>query len=414
MFRPPVGSAAIFPAALGAALVLAPNPAHATWAIRPSGTSVTLHDVSAHHGSGGMAWACGDQGTILKTTDAGVTWVALNSGTTVDLHGIAFLEANGSPVVAVGNGGTILRSLDFGDTWIPIASGTTADLEEISDFGHYIVGDGGTILSSSDAGATWTAENSGTTANLLGVTGAFVKFAVGEGGIAVVWRGITLQWVPYDTGVDADLYGVPMFASSGLAVGDGGTVVNSTDFGNTWSTVDVGTPAGLRACEYSQNNTQRMYMVGENGTILKTTDGGISWFRQLTPTAENLLGVFFYLNDQHGYVVGENGMILTTDDGGGPPPVASPARIGDTAALTVTPLPVRGESASLEFTLARAGRADVRVYDVRGALRETIRREHLDAGPHRLLWNPSLASGTYFVRVVTETETRSARVVLVR
>ncbi|MCA9753318.1 MAG: hypothetical protein KC591_14085, partial [Gemmatimonadetes bacterium] len=289
-----------------------------------------------------------------------------------------------------------------------------ADLEEISDFGHYIVGDAGTILSSTDAGATWIAESSGTTANLLGVTGAFVKFAVGEGGVAVVWRGVTLQWVPFDTGVNADLYGVPMFASSGLAVGDDGTVVNSTDFGSTWSTLDVGTPAGLRACEYSQNNTQRMYMVGENGTVLKTTDGGISWYRQLTPTAETLLGVFFYLNDMHGYAVGENGTILTTDDGGGPPPVAAPFRTGDGSALRVTPLPVRGETARLEFTLARAGRGNIRVYDVRGALQETLRQGELAAGPHRLLWSPSLAPGTYFVRVVTESETRSARVVLIR
>ncbi|MCA9753317.1 MAG: hypothetical protein KC591_14080, partial [Gemmatimonadetes bacterium] len=100
MFRPPVGPAAVLPAALGAALALTSNPAHATWTVRPSGTSVTLHDVSAHHGSGGIAWACGDQGTILKTTDAGVTWTALDSGTTVDLHGIAFIEAVGGPVVA--------------------------------------------------------------------------------------------------------------------------------------------------------------------------------------------------------------------------------------------------------------------------------------------------------------------------
>lgn len=53
-----------------------------------------------------QAWACGENGTILFTSNGGATWTLQESGTTATLWSIEFFEVAGGPVVAVGDGGT--------------------------------------------------------------------------------------------------------------------------------------------------------------------------------------------------------------------------------------------------------------------------------------------------------------------
>src|SRR5262249_15142033 len=53
------------------------------------------------------------------------------------------------------------------------------------------------------------------------------------------------------------------------------------------------------------------WAVGNGGTILKSSDAGASWTRQ-TPTTFNLLGVHF--SGSTGYAIGANGTILRSTD----------------------------------------------------------------------------------------------------
>jgi hypothetical protein len=56
--------------------------------------------------------------------------------------------------------------------------------------------------------------------------------------------------------------------------------------------------------------------VGQGGTILRTTDGGASWVAQESGTMEYLQGVLF-TDANTGTVVGSAGTILRTTNGGG-------------------------------------------------------------------------------------------------
>ena len=56
-------------------------------------------------------------------------------------------------------------------------------------------------------------------------------------------------------------------------------------------------------------------VVGANGTILKTTDGGETWIQKESGTTENLQKVQF-LTPEVGYVIGNSGILLKTTDGG--------------------------------------------------------------------------------------------------
>jgi len=56
--------------------------------------------------------------------------------------------------------------------------------------------------------------------------------------------------------------------------------------------------------------------VGDGGTILRTTNGGINWISQSSGTTENFRGVSF-TDVNNGTVVGDYGTILRTNNGGG-------------------------------------------------------------------------------------------------
>lgn len=58
-----------------------------------------------------------------------------------------------------------------------------------------------------------------------------------------------------------------------------------------------------------------VWTVGYWGTVLLSTDAGQSWTRSPTPTRETLFGVAF-ADAKHGWAVGANGILLVTKDGG--------------------------------------------------------------------------------------------------
>jgi photosystem II stability/assembly factor-like uncharacterized protein len=127
---------------------------------------------------------------------------------------------------------------------------------------------------------------------------------------------VTTSWqsvYPYPTG--NDLYDVHSFdANNIIAIGDGGTLVRSTDGGNTWqANVKIaGVYGGLRAMSF-QGNTG--IAVGKFGSVLKTTNGGLDWTKKTSKTSQTLHGVFFNAN---GIVtaVGENGTRIKSTNAG--------------------------------------------------------------------------------------------------
>ena len=108
----------------------------------------------------------------------------------------------------------------------------------------------------------------------------------------------------------------------GVAVGENGRVVRSTDQGNTWIASNLPAPAANRNFNgvfFASVNT--VYAVGGNAsadsiqTIIKSTDGGVTWVVQLDTLSPWLHAVYF-TDANHGYAVGDGGVVLKTADGG--------------------------------------------------------------------------------------------------
>src|SRR5215211_3461476 len=71
-------------------------------------------------------------------------------------------------------------------------------------------------------------------------------------------------------------------ANTGTVVGEYGTIVRTTDGGNSWTIQASGTTQTLWAVSFTDANNGTA--VGEGGTIVGTTDGGAHWASQPSGT----------------------------------------------------------------------------------------------------------------------------------
>lgn len=155
----------------------------------PIMTSTTLNAVDFVTTS--IGYACGNSGTILKTTDGGANWTSQTSGTVHNLFGIHFLtETEGW---ATGISGTILHTTDGGTNWSAQTSNTgnlIYEIEFIDAMNGWAVGYSGSILHTTNGGDTWTFYHSGLTGTVAELTSLSLKsategWAVGSTGTIV-------------------------------------------------------------------------------------------------------------------------------------------------------------------------------------------------------------------------------------
>ncbi len=102
-------------------------------------------------------------------------------------------------------------------------------------------------------------------------------------------------------------------SSTGLAVGERGTTVGTTDGGSTWTLRSAPTTATLRAVDLTEDDEG--WAVGDAGTVIHTADNGSTWVAQSAPTTASLRAVAF-ADPSSGWAVGDGGAAIRTEDGG--------------------------------------------------------------------------------------------------
>ncbi len=177
------------------------------------------------------------------------------------------------------------------------------------------------------SGATfnWTTTTPGvvslSTTGLATATGEGVTWVVATAGghsdSAMVYVYGTNGWSTQVSNTARNLNGVffQPDGRKGFAVGALGTIVRTTDAGETWATVTSGTTNDLNSVWFTSD--QDGWAAGNAGTVLKTTDGGASWTRDLTVSASENLRCVRFADADHGWFVGASGVVVRTADGGG-------------------------------------------------------------------------------------------------
>jgi len=293
--------------------------------------------------AGKRGWAVGDG--ILATTDGGASWSLQNDGAQSWLNSVTFAR-DGQHGWAVGNHGVVLATGDGGAHWQESRTDnarewlTSVTFPGDDQHGWAVRSDGG-ILATRDGGASWTVTNKTAGSQCAhpadGMPGlASLAFnadgqhgwAVGDGGTVLVTTDGGACW---ERGVDpsgANLAGVSFAANArdGWAVGSLGTMLVTHDGGRSWTAPAAdaiqwtapdapGAAAPDLVAVSLSADGQRGWAVGSHGAILVTADGGASWARKPSQSDAAFASVSMAGDGKHGWVASEDSL-LATDDGG--------------------------------------------------------------------------------------------------
>ena len=184
------------------------------------------------------------------------------------------------------------------------------------------VGAFGAIVTTADGGATWTRQSpTPTELALFGVARREGRcVAVGQTGLTLAAQDCR-QWKASRSVSQSRLISVSLNSTGqAFAVGAFGTILRSSDWGQTWTSVPMdwsritaeGAEPHLYGVHVGDEGT--VTAVGEFELVLRSTDGGARW-NVLHKGEKSLFGLLI-LDGGQIYAVGQDGAVLSSPDGG--------------------------------------------------------------------------------------------------
>ena len=261
-------------------------------------------------------WITTWQGNVLKTTDGGANWITVNSNpiTNNGLLKIRFSDKNYGWFL--GGSGIIYRTTDGGNYWINQRQETFVftSIYFKNETTGWAVGDSGVILNTSDGGLNWNKlyQNDSLSFSSIYAIDNQNIFAVGS--IILQTTNGGQSWIRRTFNSPVGLNSIVFINdSTGFISGNKGTILKTTDKGNTW----IKQPLYI-----SVGNLYKIQFINEStgwiGSIIKTTDGGNSWNTQTIPSGQYFPSSY-YVNENLGWLVwdsnGGNNIYKTTDGG---------------------------------------------------------------------------------------------------
>lgn len=289
-----------------------------TWTKLNTNNSYTLNNIYFLNQDTGYAVG-GERfeiGIILQTTDGGQTWSNKPIGKKA-FYAMDFL--NNQKGMIVGFDGFIYKTFDAGNSWMENHSDSEWGkvyhcIHFISDSVGFIAGgigyDDGFILKTTNSGISWIQTDSTRELRSIIFTSERTGFASGYG-IIYKTTDSGQTWNPTDA--KGDFFVAMAFPSAnvGYAVGYEGTIIKTTDGGDSWKKLRNGNNVLLKnmqfeSVDFIDENTG--YVVGRKGVMIKTDNGGDDWKIVKNTASENLKSIFL-ISSSSGFVATESGNI---------------------------------------------------------------------------------------------------------
>jgi photosystem II stability/assembly factor-like uncharacterized protein len=299
-----------------AAAALVAAQAGGTWVAQQAPAAERLRGVSAV--SARVAWASGNKGTVLRTTDGGSTWALVSppEGAGLDFRDVEAFDANTAYVLAIGNGdkSRILKTTDGGRTWM--TQFVNQDAKKFFDAIAFwdvntglAVGDPldgkFVVIRTADGGRTWSEIPSAGMPPALDGDGAFAA-----SGTCLVTAGTSHAWIGSGGGARARVF-------------------RSTDKGLNWQVADTPIQAGNASSGiFTVAFTDAKHGVIAGGDYRKeketgdnlafTTDGGATWAFAGVTRLRSFRSAVVYLPGSNGralVAVGPGGADRSSDGG---------------------------------------------------------------------------------------------------
>jgi len=159
----------------------------------------------------------------------------------------------------------------------------------------------------------WVIQSSPTTQSLRGITSkdANTWIAVGDGGTIIRSSDAGINWTAISSPVTDALHGVSFRGNIGIVAGFAGRIIRTTDGGLNWVQLPRPTTRDLYCASMSD---VMAVIMGHEGTILVSTDNGQTWAPHGAGTASVLFGVS--VNGSFAVGVGGQGAVVMSVDGG--------------------------------------------------------------------------------------------------
>lgn len=208
-------------------------------------------------------------------------------------------------------------SLSQGQTWTRM-QGWGLDLEAshwVTNQKVFAVGEN-LIIYSENAGSTWTevGQEFGVRLNDITFSNESTGIAVGDLGSIYKTTDGGKTWTKISSGTVKNLNSVISVGSNQLfASGEDGTLLSSADSGATWSLTSTNTTLDFQEIIFVNENLG--FIAAEGGNVFRSSNKGVSWEKIQLSTARNLNGILF-TSTLIGYVVGDQGTFFRTADGG--------------------------------------------------------------------------------------------------
>ncbi len=413
--------------------VLGPASTYAEFQQMITGTTEILRGV--YFTDNNTGYVCGNNGTIIKTTNAGASWSPLTPGVSTHLMKIKFLDANTGYVV--GNSGLILRTTNAGATWTssnPVAAGLN-DICFVDAQTVIAVGDFSTAIKSTNGGLNWALLPIPINdENLTSIACSNNKILVGSAGTTNLFvstdngNSWTNDRSKFRTGSLSTL-DVYLNGNNGFIVGGEiisgvftPTMFKTTDAGLTWvenTTIDgrstlyaVSVVPGYPNVVYVSGRYVNDPTNGSKGRILKSTDAGNTFANTVWGTGS------IFLNDlattaTNVFIVGTGGLVITGEHLIGITPIST--EVPQNFSLSQNYPNPFNPSTKIKVEILKSENIKLFIFDITGKVVTTLVNETLRPGTYEVSFDASsLSSGTYFYRLTSSSFTETKKMVLVK
>lgn len=381
------------------------------------------HLADAHFINDKTGWICGNQGTILHTTNGGFEWIKQESGVTKSLYRI--FAADSQTIYCVGFFDCILKTTNAGNNWNILRNSTKQSPTYEGIF--FLNKDTGWISKNLYILRT---TNGGLTFDSSMVKPSFIfdiyfrnfneGLFCGEASYMYRTTNAGLNWTQIDVVKQGDL---PNFRNlsfinynTGFIQGSqNNKVFKTTNFGLSWdSTATVQGMDDSYSIRFTDINTG--WCAGTFGKMFKTTNGGYNWNQvNLEKFNTTYIRDLFFYDNFIGWAVGASTKILYTDNGGKTGINYQQVIIDPVFQMfTNYPNPFNSQTI-ISYQLNKNGFISLKVFDNTGKLIEILKSGYQQAGFYKINWNSRLlSSGIYFCQIISGKQTEMKKLILIK
>jgi len=371
---------------------------------------------------------------LLRTTDSGNNWTTIPIFTNSYLLDIFVLDFNN--FIVTGNTGIISKTTNSGYDWLKVYNNYSGGLGEtyfVNETTGYTIGSGffnPIFLKTTNRGYDWTPLPLDTNLDLYGV--AFLNGNLGYVvGNRIIYKttngGNTIEKRIYE---DYYLFSVTLIDSmtaysAGKLTTGGSLILKTLDAGNSWFVNYCNTDHdALHQIKFL--NTNFGIAVGNGGLALRTTNAGKNWEKHILVDTSILFDVDF-IDNFTGWIVGQinpGGLLYKTTNAGENWLLQN--RLTEIpmefSLLQNYPNPFNPKT-KIRYKLNTLSRVLLKVYDISGKEITKLADGDFDTGVYEIEFDGSnLASGIYFYKidvttlnkVVIESITESKKMVLIK